>query len=325
MSQKSIPIAFFGTPEFSVPVLEALHSSEEFDVKVVISQPDRPAGRKLKLTPSPVKAWALEQNLPVLTPESCKTDEFIETFQKLNVEGAVVVAFGQILNKKLLSLCPHKFVNLHASLLPRWRGAAPIQRAIMEGDFETGVCLQVMVRKLDAGDIISEVKTKISEEENSLELHDRLSRLGANSIVKDLKAYFSGEITPRTQDEALATYAAKIEKNETWIDWAKSAQEVWNHIRGLAWGPGGTTRYKDKRLKIIKAQPIMNSQKALEGARAGEVISLDEDSFDVLCGVLNNKNTYLKIFTVQPESKPTMSVKDFLNGTALQKGDILGL
>ena len=172
MPQKPYKIVFFGTPEFAVPTLKALHESDLFDVCLVVSQPDRPSGRKLKLTPSPVKTWAESQGLPVLTPETCKTNEFLEHFKSLNVDGAVVVAFGQILTQKLLNLCPDRFINMHASLLPRWRGAAPIQRAIMSGDTLTGVSAQVMVKRLDAGDVVFEEKTEISESENSVELHD---------------------------------------------------------------------------------------------------------------------------------------------------------
>ncbi len=323
---KSIPIAFFGTPEFSVPILKALNESSEFDVKVVISQPDRPAGRNLKLTPSAVKTWALTHNLPVLTPETCKTEDFMGAFKSYNVEACVVVAFGQILNQKLLNTCPDKFINIHASLLPRWRGAAPIQRAVMSGDDVTGVSAQVMVKKLDAGDVIFEVKTKISEDENSMELHDRLSLLAAKEIVVGLKSYLDGHSQRQVQDESLVNYAAKIEKNETWIDWSKSAFEIWNHIRGLAMGPGGTTNYKNKRLKILKAKPLSETHEVvvqlgaeLKNKKNGEIVFVDADGFYVLC-----KESVLHITHVQPESKPAMKAKDFMNGSGLKTGDLLG-
>lgn len=317
-------IAFFGTPAFSVPTLKSLFESQDFKVELVVSQPDRPSGRKLKLTPSPVKVWALENNLSVITPESCRTNDFIDEFKALNLDGAVVVAFGQILNDKLLGLCPQRFVNLHASLLPRWRGAAPIQRSIMMGDHETGVSLQVMVKKLDAGDVISEVRTRIQLDENSIQLHDRLSMLGAHQTVQDLKSYFDGELQPIAQDEQLVTYAAKIEKDETWIDWSKPSQEVWNHIRGLALGPGGTTGVHSKRLKIIKAKPLVDEKKLNKEVTPGLVNHIDDHGFVVQCGLsAEGLNTSLFVEEVQPESKPVMKAKDYLNGGLLKANDIL--
>jgi methionyl-tRNA formyltransferase len=317
-------IAFFGTPEFSVPILKSLYESEGFEVVTVVSQPDRPSGRNLKLTPSPVKAWALKNGLPVITPETCKTPEFIEAIKKLNLDAVVVVAFGQILNQKLLDIYPHKFINIHASLLPRWRGAAPIQRAVMFGDKKTGVSAQVMVKKLDAGDVIFESVTEIKSDENSVQLHDRLSNLAAEGIIDGLTSYLKGELDPKVQDESLVNYAAKIEKNETWIDWSQSADVVWNHIRGLALGPGGACIYKGKRLKIIKAEPVFAN---IKGHNLGDVIAIDTDSFMVLCGPTASDASLsgLKVFEVQPESKPIIKVKDFLNGSGLKVNDNLSV
>jgi methionyl-tRNA formyltransferase len=329
--QKPYKIVFFGTPEFAVPTLKALHTSDLFDICLVVSQPDRPSGRKLKLTPSPVKTWAEAQGLPVLTPETCKTDAFLEHFASLNVDGAVVVAFGQILTQKLLNLCPSKFINMHASLLPRWRGAAPIQRAIMSGDTLTGVSAQVMVKRLDAGDVIFEVKTEILAQENSVELHDRLASLAADKCAEGIAEYFKGLLLPATQDESLVTYATKIEKNETWIDWTKTAPEIWNHIRGLALGPGGATQYKNKRLKIIRAIPLvgqtlqdllqLHSLTMGDLKNPGQVLFAKPDGLFVICG--QNSKSVLQIQQVQPESKPAMKVSDFINGSGLKAGDIL--
>lgn len=328
--QKPYKIVFFGTPEFAVPTLKALNASDLFEVCLVVSQPDRPSGRKLKLTPSPVKAWAEANGLPVLTPETCKTDEFLNHFRSLNVEGAVVVAFGQILTQKLLNLCPAQFINMHASLLPRWRGAAPIQRAIMAGDTLTGVSAQVMVKRLDAGDVIFEVKTEISEDENSVELHDRLAQLAAGQCAEGIAEYFKGTTLPKSQDESLVTYATKIEKSETWVDWTKSASEIWNHIRGLALGPGGATQYKNKRLKIIKAVPIVNQtlqdfmqkQNITLGdlKTPGEVLFAKSEGLFVICG--EKSKSVLQIHQVQPESKPVMKASDFINGSGLKAGEV---
>lgn len=343
---KNFKIVFFGTPEFSVPILKALFESDIFEIVLVVSQPDRPAGRKLKLTPSPVKSWALENGLPVLTPESCKTEDFIDQFRNLNVDGSVVVAFGQILNQKLLNLCPNKFINIHASLLPRWRGAAPIQRAIMSGDQVSGISAQVMVKRLDAGDVIYDVQTEISKTENSIELHDRLSLLAANSIVDGLSSYFEGRTSVQPQDETLVTYAAKIEKNETWVDWSKSSQQIWNHIRGLALGPGGACHFQQQRLKLIQATPLRledfktqfpsvqfvsadsdqlhhfsesGSPYFLSKAECGQVVFIENNSFYVACG----EESFLCLTKVQPESKAVMTSKDFINGYQLKIGEKL--
>lgn len=328
MSQRPYKIVFFGTPEFAVPTLKALHESPLFEVCLVVSQPDRPAGRKLKLTPSPVKAWALDHHLPVLTPETCKTDDFINQFKSLNVSGAVVVAFGQILNQKLLDVCPNKFINMHASILPRWRGAAPIQRAIMSGDTRTGVSAQVMVKRLDAGDVIFEVNTAIQAEENSIELHDRLATLSAAEVARGVADYFEGSKVPEKQDESLVTYATKIEKNETWVNWNMSSSDIWNHIRGLALGPGGATLYKNKRLKITKAWPIsgqnfdrqFTAQSLPKHCKPGQIVVADASGIYVACG--GSERSYLRMTDVQPESKPAMKAKDFINGSGLRAGEI---
>ncbi len=325
MKKSKYKIAFFGTPEFSVPILKTLFESEDFEVALVVTQPDRPSGRNLKLTPSPVKVWALSNNLKVISPESCKTDHFIEEFKSLNIEACVVVAFGQILNQKLLNLCPDKFVNIHASLLPHLRGAAPIQRSIMMGDIETGVSLQVMVKKLDAGDVISEIKTKILPHENAIELHDRLSILGSELLKNDLKDFLNGKINSKPQNEQFVTYASKIEKNETWIDWNLNAQQIWNHIRGLALGPGGTTNHNGRRLKIIRAEPLS----ALDltkldvlldsgtNKKPGSVVKILNEGFVVACG----EDSFLLVTSVQPESKPVMTAKAFLNNGVLKEQD----
>lgn len=311
-------VAFFGTPEFSVGTLESLIVNENYEVVSVVSQPDRPSGRKLKLTPSPVKSYALSQNLDVVTPESCRDLEFINYIKSLNLDVVVVVAFGQILNQKLLDSLPQRFVNLHASLLPRWRGAAPIQRAIMDGDSHTGVSLQVMVKKLDAGAIIAERQIEITPDENSIDLHNKLAKLGAQMVVDELKLYLQGELQIKEQDESLVTYAQKIEKNETWINWSNSAFDIWNHIRGLALGPGGTTLLKAKRLKVINAKPQKKEESL--STNTGEVTLITSEYFVVQCGF----DTELLVYSVQPESKPIMSAQAFINGGLLNLKDKCG-
>lgn len=309
-----IKTVFFGTPEFAIPTLEALVEDSKFEVKHVISQPDRPAGRKMRLTPSAVKARAQELGLPVHTPEKCNTEEFLEFFKAQEADLAVVVAFGQILPQKLLQLLPNKFVNLHGSLLPRWRGAAPIQRAIMEGDLKSGVSLQVMVKKLDAGDVISEVATLIEPNENAISLHDRLALLGARLVQETLPDYLQGKITPTAQEESQVTYAHKIDKAESLIDWNLPAKQIHQNLRGLALGPGAHCVFRGKKLKIHRALALAEESSVPVGA----VSQVDAHSFTVQTG-----KGQLQILEVQPESKAKMDVKAFLAGNALEAGQSL--
>lgn len=310
-----IKTVFFGTPEFAIPTLEALVDDSRFEVIHVVSQPDRPAGRKMRLTPSVVKARAQELRIPVTTPEKCNTGEFIEFFKSLDADLAVVVAFGQILPQKLLDVLPQKFVNLHGSLLPRWRGAAPIQRAVMEGDLKTGVSLQVMVKKLDAGDVISEVVTLIEPNENAISLHDRLALLGARLVQESLPDYVSGDIKPTAQDESKVNYAHKIDKAESAIDWNLSAKKIHQNLRGLALGPGAFCVFKGKKLKIHKALVIDENS---SGFVAGQISAMDDHSFNV-----QTSAGQLQVLEVQPESKAKMDVKAFMLGNSLELGQSL--
>lgn len=310
-----IRVAFFGTPGFAVPCLEALAADEHFQIVEVFSQPDQPAGRKMRWTPSLVKKRALELKLPVTTPEKCTNPEFIEHFASLNLDVAVVVAFGQILPQKLLDLLPQKFINVHASLLPRWRGAAPIQRAVMSGDLKSGVCLQVMVKKLDAGDILAEVATLIEPNETALSLHDRLSFMGAELITSTLPAYLKGEIKPQAQDATGVTYAHKIEKSESLIDWQQTAKQIHQNIRGLSMGPGSHTILQSKKLKIHRSLILQQDSEF----QVGQISGLDSESFFV-----QTSKGQLQVLEVQPESKPRMSAKAYLAGNSLELGQKLG-
>lgn len=340
-------LAFFGTPQFALRGLESLHENSDFKIMKVITSPDRPAGRKLKLTPSPIKVWALDHGLDVWTPSSCKDLKFIQDFKSLNVDGTVVIAFGQILPQPLLDLCPQKFVNVHASLLPRWRGAAPIQRALIHGDLKTGVCLQTMVLKLDAGDIVSQAETEISNTDTAIDLHDRLSEMGADLLDKTLKSYLDGQTSPSLQKDSQVTYAPKIQNQESVIDWSLSASQIWNLIRGLALGSGGVSFLNSKRLRFLKCQPLkdvyslkdnpdlkdvqqskypQHSQDppSLDSSSSqispelipGTIQAIYSDSFDVVCG----QGTYLRVFSLKPESKSQMSAQAFLNGYKISVG-----
>jgi methionyl-tRNA formyltransferase len=306
-----IRIVFLGTPEFARHHLAGLLSDDHFKVVGVVTQPDRPSGRNMKPTPSAVKELALAHNLPLLQPEKMNEPETLEAIKAWKAEAAVVVAYGQILPQKFLDMFPAKVVNIHGSLLPRWRGAAPIQRAIMAGDKETGVSLQVMVKKLDAGDVIGEEKISITENMTAIELHELLWPLGVRLLHVEFMDYLRGNLMPKPQNENAITYAHKIDKAEAKIDWSLSAQEIYNRMRGLVLGPGSFAEFKNKKIKIHEALP----QLKLSG-KPGQVIAVDEKSLTVACG-----QGALQIFVVQPESKPKMKVHDFLLGHPVKLGE----
>lgn len=312
-----IRTVFLGTPEIARNCLAALFESGRFDIVGVVSQPDRPAGRKMQLQPSAVKTLALEKNVEVITPEKM-TAEAIEKVRSWNAECAIVVAFGQILPQTFLDLLPGNIVNLHTSLLPRWRGAAPVQRAIMAGDKETGVCLQVMVKKLDAGDIIASSKVKIDDQVNALELLDILGAKGSSLIHEELPKYLNraqASYPVEKQDEALVTYAHKIDKAESLLDFKLSAREVHNKVRGMTLGPGTFTFQSGKKVKIHKTQ-IVDENKA---GQPGRIVAANDKGIEVECSLGR-----LLILEIQPESRPKMSVKDYLLGHALGVGEQLG-
>ncbi|WP_413294777.1 methionyl-tRNA formyltransferase [Bdellovibrio sp. HCB185ZH] len=311
-----VRICFLGTPEFAVTSLKALLADEHYEVVGVVTQPDRPAGRKMQLTPSPVKVLALEHGLKVLTPESLKKDpEAVAEIRSWGAEVGVVVAFGQILTQDFMDSFRFGCVNVHGSILPRWRGAAPIQRAIEAGDEESGVALQKMVKKLDAGDIIGIRRVKITPEMHALQLHDVLADLGADLLRVELMDYVRGNLAPVPQDESLVTIAPKIDKAESLVDWTKSAKSIDGKVRGFVYGPGTYTVLDGKKLKLHVVRPLP----AAGSAKPGTVTAVDADSVTVATG-----DGLLKLLEVQPESRNRMKVADFLKGHTLKPGDHIG-
>jgi methionyl-tRNA formyltransferase len=304
-----------GTPPIASECLKALHEDEHFEIVGVVSQPDRPSGRKLKFTPSAVKAYATEQGLSVLTPEKAKGEAFFDWVTGCGAEAVVVVAYGQILTQKFLDLFPTKVVNVHASLLPKWRGAAPIQRSVMAGDSITGVSLQVMTKKLDAGDVIGERSLTIEPEWSALDLHNAMIPLAQELLTVDFMDYLRGNLAASPQDESLVTYAHKIEKSESEIDWSWPADKIHNHIRGMLMGPGTYTLVGGKKLKLHQTSVKKQNQKA----PAGQVVAVAKTELLVATG-----DGCLSLEVVQPESKPKMGIEDYLKGHQLNKGDRLG-
>jgi methionyl-tRNA formyltransferase len=292
-----------GTPDFSVPVLEAL-VEEGHDVVAVYSQPPRPAGRGKKNRPSPVQLKAEELGLPVRYPTSLRNDEALAEFAALDADVAVVVAYGLILPQSILDAPKHGCLNIHASLLPRWRGAAPIHRAVMSGDTETGVCVMQMEAGLDTGPVLTRHAVEIEAGETTLQLHDRLSALGATAIVGALADL--NDLEPQVQPEEGVIYAAKIDKSEAAIDWGKSAIEIDRLIRGLSPFPGAWFEMEGTRIKVLGSKLVE------QNGTAGEVL---DDALTIACGEGAIRLTHL-----QRAGKSAQDGKQFLNGWPMPAG-----
>lgn len=299
-------VVFMGSPDFSVPLLDALVAAGH-EIACVYCQPPRPAGRGKKDRPTPVQARAEELGLPVRHPVSLKGAEEQAEFAALNADIAVVVAYGLILPQAVLDAPAKGCLNIHASLLPRWRGAAPIHRAIMAGDAETGVCIMQMEAGLDTGPVLLERRIEIGAEDTTGELHDRLSALGAQAITEALEQIDT--LSAQTQPEAGVTYAAKIDKAEARIDWSRDASDIDRQIRGLSPFPGAWSMINGRRVKLLRSRASLGS------GVAGSVLS----GLTVACGTGS-----VEITQVQPEGKGRMSSEDFLRGTPLPTGSILG-
>ncbi|MCE9651019.1 MAG: methionyl-tRNA formyltransferase [Parvibaculum sp.] len=306
----SLRIAFMGTPEFSVPVLSELIGAGH-EVVAVYSQPPRKAGRGMTEQPSPVHRFAESHGLAVRVPVSLKSPEEQQAFADLHLDVAVVVAYGLILPKQILDAPRLGCLNLHASLLPRWRGAAPIQRAIMAGDSETGVMVMQMDVGLDTGPVLLAEHVPIAPTSTAGSLHDELSQVGASLMVRALAALERGSLQATPQPEEGVTYARKIEKEEARIDWSRSARELDCHIRGLTPFPGAFFEADSTRIKILRATPDAGKGKP------GEILSLD-GGITISCG-----DGALKITEAQRAGKGPMSAVDLLRGFPLKKGERL--
>ncbi len=324
-----IRILFMGTPDFARTALQAMLADEHFEIAAVVTQPDRPAGRKMQLTGSPVKKLALERGLKVLTPETVNTEIFRQEIANLAVESAVVVAFGQLLGDAFLALFPKGAVNVHGSLLPKWRGAAPIQRALMAGDSETGVALQIVVKKLDAGPVLGVRKILLQQTDTAAEVYPRLASLGCELLATEYMDFLRGNLTPVPQDEASVSLAAKIKKSEAAIDWNKPASQIVNLVRGLALGPVPHARRADgASFKVHRAVcRNIDGQNGSPGSiktgssqkPSGTVLAAAETGIDVMAG----DGKIVTLLEVQPESRARISMKDYLHGYSIQAGEVL--
>lgn len=300
-------IIFMGTPDFAVPALEKLVASEH-NVTAVFTQPDKPRGRKMVLTPPEVKACALKHGIKVYQPDSLKDGKTLEIIKDCNPDVIVVAAYGKILPKEILDYPKYGCVNIHGSLLPKYRGAAPIQRAVLDGESETGVTTMQMAEGLDTGDMLLVYKTPILPDETSGELFDRLALAGADLLLDTLEGLEKGEIVPQKQNDSLSSYAKMIDKSMCPIDFNKTAQAVHNQVRGLNPWPVATAQINGKRLKIYKTK-----LSSLKG-NPGEVISLKP--LTVAC-----KENSVEIITLQPEGKKIMDSKAYLAGNKISLED----
>jgi len=312
----TLRVAYMGTPQIACPSLDSLIEMIGFNVVGVFTQPDRPSGRGKKVEFSPVKCLAHSRGLDIFQPITLKDPAVEETIKSLDLDLIVVMAYGQILPQRILDLPKYGALNIHASILPRHRGAAPIQRAIIEGDNETGVSLMKMDAGMDTGDVISTMSIPIRESESAVELTDAISILGAAIISRDLPNYISGKLEPQKQNESLATHASKIEKSDGLIDWSMPSVHIHRRMRAFNPWPGIFTylpNENNQTLRIVSAE-VLN----LSG-NPGEVIHADKSGIAIACG----KNSLLAT-QVQRQGGNQLSVKDFLNGHPINLGDIFG-
>ena len=310
MSSKNtkLRIAFMGTPEFSAPTLQSLISFGH-DIRAVYTQPPRPAGRGKKNKVSPVQSLAELNGLTVKTPHSLKTDEEQEYFEKLGLDAAIVVAYGLILPKTFLEVPRLGCINIHASLLPRWRGAAPIQRAIMAGDTKTGVTIMQMDEQLDTGPIFTTSEVEITDQTTSETLHQSMANLGACIINKTLKDINSKNLRAIEQSTSGISYADKLSRDEGYVDWNKSAEEIEKLVRALYPWPGAWTEIDGSRIKIFESKVIPASKQIFP---PGTII---DNKLTISCG----RNS-LRLVRLQKQGKKIMNTEEYLNGNPISKG-----
>ena len=301
-----ISIVFFGTPDIGLPSLEHFYNSEKFEVLGVVTQPDKPSGRGNKLTPSPIKVFALEHNLTVFQPKSIRKEpEIIEKLKELKPDFFVTFAFGQILSQEVLDIPKYETINLHVSLLPKYRGANPIQRAIINGDTETGICTMITELGLDCGDICMKDPICITPNMNCVELFEICASHSPELLEKTLIGIKEGSLKPQKQCENGVCIAEKLKKEECKIDWTRTAHEIHNLVRGVYKCPGAFFIYQDKIIKVMETEPL---DETLDG-NAGDFVRFSKHGIDVKTG-----SGLLRLIKVKPEGKGEMFARDWANG-----------
>jgi methionyl-tRNA formyltransferase len=303
-------VVFLGTPEFAVPALRELHADPRVDVTLVVTQPDRLAGRGRRLRPSSVKQVALDLGLPLIQPERVNDPDGLSRIQRADPHLIVLVAYGEFLGRALLSLPPHGCLNLHPSLLPRYRGATPVQAAILNGDAETGITIMRMTRKLDAGPILHQRVVPLSGTETAGALAERLAHIGGIDLPNVIDRWIGGEITAVPQDDALATYTPELRKVDAEIDWSRSAIQIERFVRAMDPWPRAWTELGGERLSVLGARIASDG----DGRAFGE-ITLDNERVLVLTGA-----GWLELVTVQPAGKRAMEASSWARGARIQPG-----
>ena len=307
-------IVFMGTPEFALPTLRKIYNSSHSIISVV-TQPDRPKGRGQIKVASPIKNFAIENNIPLLQPENVNAENFIQFLLEKRPDYIIVVAFGQILHEALLKVPKQFCINLHSSLLPKYRGAAPINRAIINGDTRSGVTTMIMDKGMDTGDILLIRETPIEKDDDAKSLHDKLAEQGGKLVLETLTLLEKNNLLPIPQDADLASYAPKLKKEESLIDWKIPANNILNKIRGLTPWPGTHTLFNGKRLCILKSEVV----KGEPSDRPSYIERITDSGIEVGAG-----ENRLKITELKPEGKKAMPVKSFLSGYKINPGDKLG-
>lgn len=307
-------LIFLGTPGFAVPALEHLMDAGH-EVLCVVTQPDRPKGRGQELAASPVKQAALRRGLPIFQPERVRRPDVEQYLAALQPEIMVIVGYGQIIPQAVIDIAPRGIINVHASLLPKYRGAAPVQWAIVRGENRTGVTTMQINAGLDTGDMLLKAETEIGQQETAIEVAERLSRMGGDLAVQTLDGLARRAIVPEKQDDALATYAPLLKKEDGRIDWSLSAVEIHNRVRGLLPWPGAFTTFRGRTLHIWKARP----SPALVSKAPGRILRRQQ-SVCVACG----SGAALELLDVQMEGRKRVSAEEFANGQRLTDRDILG-
>ena len=306
-------VIFMGTPDFAVPSLEALLTKHE--VVLVVTQPDKPKGRGKKMVPTPVKACALEHGIPVLQPEKVKEPEFVEQLRSYEPDLIAVTAFGQILSEPILEMPKYGCINVHGSLLPKYRGAAPMQWSIIDGEKVTGITTMYMAKGLDSGDMLLKAEVEITDEDTFATIHDKMAVTGANLLLDTLDQLEAGTLERIPQDHDAATYAPMITKETGHIDWSKNRQDIINLIRGLNPVPAAYTIYEEEVLKIFGAAL---SDVQADSAANGEIVAVVKKGFVVKCG-----DGCLLITEVQARDGKRMMTDAYLRGHAMKEGILL--
>lgn len=302
-------LVFMGTPAFSVPILEGL-LEEGYEVVAVVTQPDRPVGRKKIITPTPVKEAAVKHGLLVLQPEKISGSEEMEKIIALQPDVIITAAFGQFLPEKLLQAPVHGAINVHASLLPKYRGGAPVHYSIINGEKETGVTIMEMIKKMDAGGIYAQESLPITKQDDVGTMFEKLSALGKQLLLKTLPDILNGNLSSRPQDESKVTFSPNITREQEAIDWNKTAEEIDNQVRGMRPWPIAFTTYEQTRWKLLNVEALAEKTTA----EPGTIIKKDKKNLWIACG----KQTVLAIKELQPAGKGKQAVNEFLNGSGQQ-------